>query len=103
MTPLFGPKPAPPGIAFGPGYGEHQPGGWRAQPNVGWPTSQWQGGFGRGGIGQDGLWQSASWQGGGWPPTSLEAFGQFLPRQGPGLGGFGPGGFSPGGLGGFRR
>ncbi len=42
MTPLFGPKVPPPGVAFGPGYGEHQPGGWRAPPDAGWPAPRWQ-------------------------------------------------------------
>ncbi len=79
MTPLFGPKTPPPGLAFGPGYGEHQPGGWRAPADFGWAAPRWQ----------DGRWPSGPWpvapRAGGWPTAPLDPYGQFAP----GKGGFG--------------
>ena len=66
MTPLFGPKTPPAGVAFGPGYGEHQPGRRCSPPDVGRPTPGWQG----------------SPQFGDWPQAPLDPDGQFPPRQG---------------------
>ena len=64
MTPLFAPKPAPPGISFGPGYGE------QAQAQTGWGGAWNQGGgFG---VGKDGGWPPSAWTGPApaWPPAT---------------------------------
>ena len=65
MTPLFGPKPAPPGLAFGPGYGEHQPGGRRAPLEPGRPAPRWQ---------------ASPWFA-GWPSAPLDPYGQIPSGQ----------------------
>jgi hypothetical protein len=66
MTPLFGPKIPPPGVAFGPGYGEHQAGGWRAPFDPAWSGPRWQ---------------TKPWSG-GWAHAPLDPYGQFQPGQG---------------------
>ena len=85
MTPLFGPKPARPGVAFGPGYGEHQAGAWSGAHDYGWSPPRWQAG----------PWQAAPWQGGSWrgaahwPRAALDSYGQFQPWRDQAPGGFG--------------
>jgi len=82
MTPLFGPKPAPRGVPFGPGYGEQAQGqGVWGQPGAGhhpYTVGSWSppaaGGFGQ------------------WPQMpGGYAVSQAPPAFGPGFGG--PGGF----------
>ena len=39
MNPLFAPKPPPPGVPFGPGFGEQPPRGWGPRTDQAWPAA----------------------------------------------------------------
>lgn len=76
MTPLFGPKPAPRGIAFGPGFGERWPGSGRLTEINGWPAAVWS----------DNRWSPGAAAGPhGWPEAPMDPYGQLAagPRQSP--------------------
>jgi hypothetical protein len=58
MTPLFAPRPTPPGVGFGPGFGEQV----QAQSQGGWPG--WRSVSAFGGVfgsGKDGSWDPSTY------------------------------------------